>query len=83
MKEKIGEILGVIFEHKWMYYILMGLIVCTCVLLQAISLSRYGKQLDVVIPSHYQLESIICDVINMIVILTGVKIIILHREYVR
>ena len=83
MREKIGEILGVIFEHKWIYYTLMSVIVCICVLLQVISLSRYGKQLNMIIPSHYQLESIICDILNMIVILTGVQIIILHREYVK
>ena len=56
MREKLGEILGVIFEHKKLYYLTNMIMVLIMIGLQILSSRVYEKQLEVIVASVYQLE---------------------------
>lgn len=56
MREKLGEILGVIFEHKKLYYLTNMIMVLIMIGLQILSSRVYAKQLEVIVASVYQLE---------------------------
>ena len=68
MKEKIGEILGGIFEHKILYICSIIFDVITIIGFAILSFHFYGKQLDVIVASHYQLDTIGCALLSILMV---------------
>ena len=81
IRDKIGEILGVIFEHTWMYYFLIILMIAMIIGFQIIAFQRYDLQLKVLVASHYQLEMMLCDMCSIILSLLMFCFIVLYVEY--
>ena len=68
MKERFGEILGVIYENKTLYYATFTFGIFTIILMQVIAFHLYGKQLNVLIASHYQLDILAIDVWSILMV---------------
>ena len=81
MKEKIGEILGGIFEHKILYICSIIFDVITIIGFAILSFHFYGKQLDVIVASHYQLDTIGCALLSIIMVFVLVEKINLKHLY--
>lgn len=81
MKEKIGEVLGVIFEHKAFYYGTFALGIFAIVLMQYLAFHLYGRQLNVLVVSHYQLDILALDAWSILMVYGLYHFRKLNKEY--
>ena len=81
MREKFGEILGVIFEHKGLYHLTNVGLVLIMIGLQICSSHIYSKQLEVIVPSIYQAEMWCLDFWTIMVGIGIWKLFCIRHDY--
>lgn len=81
-KIEIGELLGAIFEHKWLYRVSVLLMSLGCILLANIAHFYYTKELEVFgVASYYQFFTLSFDFFFIVSVLGTLYFIYLKYCY--